>query len=92
MNYELIQCHGEGLTLPRGFAERMRSMLGDDFPAFCDSYAKDIHPSLRVNTLKLTPEGLREIAPFVGSEIPWQRNGFYYTADGETRPRQAPPP
>ena len=90
MNYEHIQCHGEGLTLPRGFAERMRSMLGDDFPAFCDSYAKDIHPSLRVNTLKLTPEGLREIAPFVGSEIPWQRNGFYYTADGETRPGKHP--
>ena len=90
MNYEHIQCHGEGLTLPRGFAERMRSMLGDDFPAFCDSYAKDIHPSLRVNTLKLTPEGLREIASFVGSEIPWQRNGFYYAADGETRPGKHP--
>ena len=90
MDYEHIQCHGEGLTLPRGFAERMRRMLGADFPAFCDSYAKDIHPSLRVNTLKLTPEGLREIAPFVGSEIPWQRNGFYYAADGETRPGKHP--
>lgn len=90
MDFEQIKCHGEGLTLPRGFAERMRSMLGDDFPAFCDSYAKDIHPSLRVNTLKLTSEGLREIAPFVGSEIPWQRNGFYYTADGETRPGKHP--
>ena len=90
MDFEQIKCHGEGLTLPRGFAERMRSMLGDDFPAFCDSYAKDIHPSLRVNTLKLTPEGLREIAPFAGSEIPWQRNGFYYAADGETRPGKHP--
>lgn len=90
MDFEQIKCHGEGLTLPREFAERMRSMLGDDFPAFCESYAKDIHPSLRVNTLKLTSEGLREIAPFAGSEIPWQRNGFYYTADGETRPGKHP--
>ena len=90
MDFEQITCHGEGLTLPREFAERMRSMLGDDFPAFCNSYAKDIHPSLRVNTLKLSAEELREIAPFVGSKIPWQRNGFYYAADGETRPGKHP--
>ena len=59
MNYEHIQCQGEGLTLPRGFAERMRVMLGADFEAFCESYAKDAHPSLRVNTLKMTATELR---------------------------------
>lgn len=90
MDFEQIKCHGEGLTLPREFAERMRSMLGDDFPAFCESYAKDIHPSLRVNTLKLTSEGLREIAPFAGDAVPWQGNGFYYEADGEARPGKHP--
>ena len=76
MNYEQIPCHGEGLTLPRGFAERMRGMLGADFEAFCRSYAKDAHPSLRVNTLKLTADELREAAPFVGEPVPWQKNGF----------------
>ena len=90
MDYEQIICHGEGLTLPRGFAERMRRLLGEDFPAFCDSYAKDAHPSLRVNTLKLSAEELRGIAPFMGEAIPWQENGFYYTADGEIRPGKHP--
>ena len=90
MNYEQIQCHGEGLTLPRGFAERMRVMLGADFEAFCESYAKDAHPSLRVNTLKLTADELRKAAPFVGEPVPWQKNGFYYAADGETRPGKHP--
>ena len=90
MNYEHIQSRAEGLTLPRGFAERMRVMLGADFEAFCRSYAKDAHPSLRVNTLKLTADELREAAPFVGEPVPWQRNGFYYAADGETRPGKHP--
>ena len=90
MDYEHIQCHGEGLTLPRGFAERMRVMLGDQFEAFCASYAKDIHPSLRVNTLKLTAEELREIAPFVGSQISWQEKGFYYDTEGDIRPGKHP--
>ncbi len=90
MDYEQIVCHGEGLTLPRGFADRMRVMLGEDFPAFCESYAKDAHPSLRVNTLKISPEDLREIAPLVGEAVPWQQNGFYYAADGEIRPGKHP--
>ena len=90
MNYEHIQCHGEGLTLPRGFAERMRNMLGEDFEAFCASYQKPSHPSLRVNTLKISPDGLKEIASFVGDVIPWQEKGFYYPADGDVRPGKHP--
>ena len=89
MDYEQIKCH-ENLTLPRGFTERMRTMLGADFEAFCASYAKPAHPSLRVNTLKLSPEDLREIAPFVGEAVPWQKNGFYYSADGDVRPGKHP--
>ena len=90
MDYEHIQCHGEGLALPRGFAERMRDMLGEDFEAFCASYQKPSHPSLRTNTLKVTPEELKGIAPFVGDAIPWQETGFYYPADGDIRPGKHP--
>ena len=90
MDFKQIKCHGEGLTLPCGFAERMRGMLGADFEAFCRSYAKDVHPSLRVNTLKISAEELRAIAPFMGETIPWQRNGFYCTAEGEIRPGKHP--
>ena len=90
MDFEQIVCHGEGLTLPRGFAERMRRMLGEDFEAFCASYEKPAHPSLRVNTLKLTAEALPSLAPFVGKAVPWQANGFYYPADGDVRPGKHP--
>ena len=89
MDYEQIKCN-ENLTLPREFAERMEAMLGEDFPAFCASYAKPSHPSLRVNTLKSSPDELSEIAPFIGDPIPWQENGFYYTADGDIRPGKHP--
>ena len=89
MDYEHIQCHG-GLTLPQAFAKRMESMLGEEFPAFCGSYASPAHPSLRVNTLKLTPEALKEAAPFPGDTVPWQKNGFYYPADEEIRPGKHP--
>ena len=90
LNPETIVCHGEGLTLPPLFAERMRTMLGEDFEAFCASYARPPHPSLRVNPLKISPCRLKEIAPFLGDCVPWQGNGFYYSADGEIRPGKHP--
>ncbi len=90
MDYEHIKCHGEGLTLPREFAERMRSMLGDDFRAFCASYEKPAHPSLRVNTLKATAESFKATAPFAGGGVPWQENGFYYDTEGDIRPGKHP--
>jgi len=90
LNPETIVCHGEGLTLPSLFAERMRTMLGEEFEAFCASYAAPAHPSLRVNPLKISPCRLKEIAPFLGDCVPWQENGFYYPADGEIRPGKHP--
>ena len=77
-------------ALPALFLDRMQAMLGDDFAAFLASYERPAHPSLRVNTLKIAPEKLREIAPFVGGTVPWQENGFYYPSDGETRPGKHP--
>ena len=90
LNPETIVCHGEGLTLPPLFAERMRTMLGEEFESFCASYAAPAHPSLRVNPLKISPCRLKEIAPFLGDCVPWQENGFYYPADGEVRPGKHP--
>ena len=80
----------ETVTLPALFCARMQTLLGEDFADFLASYQKPVHPSLRVNTLKLSPEGLREIAPFLGEPIPWQKNGFYYPAEGDIRPGKHP--
>ncbi len=77
-------------TLPALFLARMQSLLGEDFADFLASYEKPAHPSLRVNTLKLSPERLCEIAPFLGDCVPWQENGFYYPADGDIRPGKHP--
>ncbi len=90
LNSETIVCHGEGLTLPALFVRRMRTMLGEEFEAFCASYEAPAHPSLRVNTLKITPDGLREAVPFMGDMLPWQEKGFYYPAEGEIRPGKHP--
>ena len=90
LNPETIVCHGEGLTLPPLFARRMHAMLGAEFEAFCASYASSAHPSLRVNTLKITPDSLRRAVPFMGNQVPWQGNGFYYPAEGDIRPGKHP--
>ena len=89
MDYEHIRCHGD-LTLPPAFAERMERMLGEEFPAFCASYGSPVHPSLRVNTLKITAEELRAAAPFAGEAVPWQGNGLYYPSDETVRPGKHP--
>ena len=89
MDWKDTPCR-DGLALPHGFAERMRRMLGKDFEAFCASYEKPLHPSLRVNTLRLSAERLKELAPFAKEPVPWQEKGFYYAADGDVRPGKHP--
>ena len=80
----------ENNRLPALFLTRMQVLLGEDFEDFLASYQKPVHPSLRVNTLKITPRALHEVAPFVGEPIPWQENGFYYPAEGDVRPGKHP--
>jgi NOL1/NOP2/sun family putative RNA methylase len=58
--------------IPPLFLERMKNFLGDEFPAFAESLNAAPQAGLRVNTLKLTPEKFREIAPFaLGEGVPW---------------------
>ena len=90
MNPSDILCHASGLTLPQAFLSRMKAMLGEDFEAFCASYARPAHPTLRVNTHKISPDALRELLPYLGNVVPWQKNGIYYPADGEARPGKHP--
>ncbi len=77
-----------GLPLPEAFIERMRGMLGEDFPAFCRSYGRAVLPSLRINTGKSTCEQASDLAPFMGANVAWHKYGFYY--DPVTRPGKHP--
>ncbi len=64
--------------LPKAFEERMRSMLGEEYPAFERSYEREKFQALRVNTMKVNKEIFAENAPFVLKSVPWEKNGFYY--------------
>lgn len=72
---------------PPGFAERMARLLGDEIDAFLAALA-DPAAGLRVNTLKLTPERFRELAPFSLEPLPFPEAGFI--VEGEDRPGRHP--
>lgn len=59
----------------------MKERLGEEFPAFLQSYERPPLKGLRVNTLKLSKEEFVKISPFALEQIPWEKNGFYLTAE-----------
>ncbi len=65
------------IPVPPLFLERMQRFLGEEYPAFAESLNAAPKSGLRVNTLKLTPEQFKEMAPFpVGEKIPWCDSAF----------------
>lgn len=66
--------------LPIAFEERMKEMLGEEYPAFLESYDKEKYQALRINTLKVNKEKFLIESPFSLTKVPWEENGFYYTA------------
>ncbi len=66
--------------LPQAFLDRMKQQLGDEFPAFLVSLERPRAVALRFNPLK----GKAPQLPFVGENVPWEPEGFYY--DPESRP------
>ncbi|PYE52354.1 RsmF rRNA methyltransferase first C-terminal domain-containing protein [Paenibacillus barcinonensis] len=65
------------VQLPHMFTERMKHLLGDQFESFMQSYEQSPHAGLRVNTLKISMEQFKEMAPFDLRPIPWCETGFY---------------
>lgn len=64
--------------LPQAFLERMEHMLGDEYPAFLQSYDKERYQALRVNPLKTDRKEFVSKAPFALTPVAWEPNGFYY--------------
>ena len=67
--------------LPQAFLERMEQMLGDEYPAFLESYEKERYQALRVNPLKADREDFLQKAPFTLRSVAWEPDGFYYEKD-----------
>lgn len=76
------------MQLPEKFTEKMKRLLGEEFPEFLKSYDDDRMYGLRVNTSKISCEEFEKIAPFKIKKIPWVRNGYYY--DGNISPAKHP--
>ncbi len=66
--------------LPQEFLERMKTQLGEEYPAFLASLERPRAVALRFNPLK----GNAPELPFVGENVPWEPAGYYY--DPEARP------
>lgn len=67
--------------LPQEFKERMKLMLGEEYPAFEASYEKEKYQALRLNPLKAEREHFLANTVFHLAPVPWERNGFYYQAE-----------
>lgn len=69
--------------LPQDFLNRMEKMLGEEYPAFLESYEKERYQALRVNTLKAECEEIAGKMPFSLTKVPWTALGYYYST-GDT--------
>ncbi len=76
------------MNLPSAFKERMKEMLGAEYQAFEDSYDRERTQGLRLNLLKTAPERFLAETPFQLKQIPWVKEGFYYSS--EDRPGRHP--
>lgn len=76
------------MELPLEYTEKMKALLGEEFAAYLASFDAGRFYGLRANTLKISPEELREKGLFGLKEVPWCAEGFYY--DGAERPAKHP--
>ena len=67
---------------PDGFEEKMKNLLGGDYPAFAASYALPRNVGLRLNPLKT--DAPPDLGRFGLTSVPWCAEGYCY--DPQTRP------
>ncbi len=77
------------MELPIEYTKKMQKLLGDEYNAYLESFTQGRYYGLRANTLKTTPEELKQKLGFELEPIPWCTEGFYYNGD-EVRPSKSP--
>ena len=66
--------------LPQAFVENMKKQLPEsEWEAFFAVYGERPFKGVRINPLKGTREEISPILPFLGENVPWEKNGFYCT-------------
>lgn len=71
------------MELPITFLNEMQTVLGEEYPAYLESFQAERVYGLRVNTAKISPARFLELSPFALEPIPWIENGFYYCGGGD---------
>ena len=69
------------MKLPEEYCRRMKDLLGDEYEKYIDSFRDAPTASLRVNTLKISPEAFAAASRFHLTPVPWCASGFYYDPD-----------
>ncbi len=66
-------------SIPMAFLARMKTILGDQYAAFAQQLEfGERQYAIRVNSLKLSREGLLELLPSINFEaVPWSETGLY---------------
>lgn len=68
------------VQLPKDFLARMQKQLGADYPAYLKAMEQAPQASLRVNTLKITPEKLLSLLGLELLPVPGTNDGFVVPA------------
>lgn len=77
------------MKLPVKFLENMESLLGEEYPAWLNSFEHEPYQGMRINLTKIgTRVWEEELSPYPVRRIPWTENGYYYTE--EVRPAKHP--
>ena len=66
--------------LPEAFLKRMEKLLGEEYPAFVDSFTLTRSQALRINTLKRASFPVSS-GDWSLSPVPWAKEGYYYAGD-----------
>lgn len=78
------------MNLPLDFENRMKWMLGDDYPAFLLAYDKPNTPALRLNPMKKEDGEDDMLLPCLQNPVPWATYGYYYDPESDIRPGKHP--
>ena len=76
------------MKLPETYEIRMKSLLGEEYPAYLQSLEEPETLSLHINTEKISAEAFQRISPFELSPVPWCADAFY--VHGNVRPGTHP--
>lgn len=69
------------MNLPERFLKDVKEILGEEFDDFIKSYNQKKTTAIRVNTMKIEKDKLKNILNYNMEDIPWSEEGFYYDED-----------